>query len=53
MSLFIGLLAFPNSPALQDGVKIGILLSSFIAAVLGSAALLLSPKPGGAAARAF
>jgi NhaA family Na+:H+ antiporter len=53
MSLFIGLLAFPNSPALQDGVKIGILLGSFIAAVLGSAALLLSPKPGGAAARAF
>jgi NhaA family Na+:H+ antiporter len=53
MSLFIGLLAFPNSPALQDGVKIGILLGSFIAAVLGSAVLLLSPKPGGAAARTF
>lgn len=44
MSLFIGLLAFPDSPALQDGVKIGILLGSFIAAVLGSIVLLLSPK---------
>lgn len=53
MSLFIGLLAFPDSPALQDGVKIGILLGSLIAAVLGSFVLLLSPKPGGAAARAF
>ena len=53
MSLFIGLLAFPDNPALQDGVKIGILLGSFVAAVLGSVVLLLSPKPGGSAARAF
>ena len=53
MSLFIGLLAFPGSPALQDGAKIGILLGSFIAAVLGSIVLLLSPRPGGAAARSF
>jgi NhaA family Na+:H+ antiporter len=53
MSLFIGLLAFPENPALQDGVKIGILLGSVIAAVLGSIVLILSPKPGGAEARAF
>ena len=53
MSLFIGLLAFPASPALQDGVKIGILLGSFVAAVLGTIVLLLSPRPGGAEARAF
>ena len=53
MSLFIGMLAFPNNPDLQDGVKIGILLGSAIAAVIGSIVLLLSPKPGGAEARAF
>ncbi len=53
MSLFIGLLAFPDSPALQDGVKIGILLGSLVSAVLGALVLMLSPKPGGAAARAF
>lgn len=53
MSLFIGLLAFPDSQVLQDDVKIGILLGSAIAAVLGSVVLLLSPKPGGAEARAF
>jgi len=53
MSLFIGLLAFPDDPSLQDGVKIGILLGSVIAAVCGSIVLLLSPKPGGIEARAF
>jgi len=53
MSLFIGLLAFPDSPALQDGVKIGILLGSFVSAVLGTVVLLLSPRPGGVEARAF
>lgn len=53
MSLFIGLLAFPDNPALQDGAKIGILLGSVIAAVLGSLTLLLSPKPGGIEARRF
>ena len=53
MSLFIGLLAFPDSQVLQDDVKIGILLGSAIAAVLGSVVLLLSPKPGGPEARAF
>ncbi len=53
MSLFIGLLAFPDDPALQDGVKIGILLGSVIAALLGSLVLSLSPKPGGIEARKF
>ncbi|MBX3529802.1 MAG: Na+/H+ antiporter NhaA [Rhizobiaceae bacterium] len=53
MSLFIGLLAFPTDPALQDGVKIGILLGSLIAAILGSIVLVLSPRPGGEAARGF
>lgn len=53
MSLFIGLLAFPDNPALQDGVKIGILLGSIVAALLGSIVLLLSPKPGGIEARTF
>jgi NhaA family Na+:H+ antiporter len=53
MSLFIGLLAFPADPALQDGVKIGILLGSLVAAVLGSIVLLLSPRPGGREARDF
>lgn len=46
MSLFIGLLAFPNSPHLQDEVKIGILAGSFVAAILGSLILLLAPRPG-------
>ena len=53
MSLFIGLLAFPGDPSLQDGVKIGILLGSAIATLLGAIVLLLGPKPGGAEARAF
>ncbi|OQP85630.1 Na+/H+ antiporter NhaA [Rhizobium rhizosphaerae] len=36
MSLFIGLLAF-NDPAVQDAVKIGILLGSLVAGLLGVA----------------
>jgi len=53
MSLFIGLLAFPENPVLQDGVKIGSLLGSLFAAVLGFILLLLSPRPGSPEARAF
>jgi len=60
MSLFIGLLAFADDPALQDEVKIGILLGSGAAGLLGWAVLRVAPRkvpaPGagagaGAAAR--
>ena len=53
MSLFIGLLAFPDNPIRQDEVKIGILLGSAVAALLGAIVLMLSPPPGSAEARAF
>ena len=46
MSLFIGLLAFPDNAALQDSVKIGILAGSLVAALVGAAVLLMSPPPG-------
>ena len=42
MSLFIGLLAFPDQPALQDAVKLGVLVGSFMSAVLGAVVLLLA-----------
>jgi NhaA family Na+:H+ antiporter len=41
MSLFIGLLAFPDHPALQDQVKVGVLVGSIISGVAGSLALAL------------
>jgi NhaA family Na+:H+ antiporter len=44
MSLFIGLLAFPEQAALQDAVKVGVLLGSVASAVLGAVVLLLA-KP--------
>ncbi len=40
MSLFIGLLAFSDAPALQDEVNLGVLLGSVISAIAG--AVLLS-----------
>jgi NhaA family Na+:H+ antiporter len=40
MSLFIGLLAFPHSPELQDAVKVGVLLGSLSSAVAGTLVLL-------------
>jgi NhaA family Na+:H+ antiporter len=40
MSLFVGLLAFPTSPELQDAVKIGVLSGSVISAVAGALVLL-------------
>ena len=55
MSLFIGLLAFADDPALQDRVKIGILAGSGLAGLLGWAVLRVAPRdvpaPGAAARR--
>jgi NhaA family Na+:H+ antiporter len=45
MSLFIGLLAFPGAPHLQDGVKIGVLAGSLCSAVFGAAVLLACTAP--------
>lgn len=44
MSLFIGLLAFPDSPLLQDELKLGVLLGSVLSATAG-AILLGSSRP--------
>jgi len=46
MSLFIGLLAF-NDPVVQDHVKIGILLGSAVAGILGSICLMVFSRRGG------
>lgn len=43
MSLFIGLLAFPN-PALHDEVKVGVLVGSLLSALLGALVLTLAPR---------
>ncbi len=51
MSLFIGLLAFANNPALQDDVKVGILIGSLVAGLLGSLVMMLAPRPGGPESR--
>jgi Na+:H+ antiporter, NhaA family len=44
MSLFIGLLAYANSPLLQDETKLGVLLGSLLSAVFGAFLLTLSSK---------
>jgi NhaA family Na+:H+ antiporter len=43
MSLFIGLLAFANSPELQDATKIGVLAGSLLSMVAGAALLVVRP----------
>jgi len=43
MSLFIGALAFPASPALVDEAKLGVLLGSLLSALLGYAILRFAP----------
>ncbi|KTR02671.1 pH-dependent sodium/proton antiporter [Aureimonas ureilytica] len=43
MSLFIGLLAFPTSPLLQDEVKLGVLMGSLLSGLLGAMVLRLAP----------
>ncbi len=40
MSLFIGLLAFPNSVHLQDEVKLGVIMGSVLSGLAGAAVLL-------------
>jgi NhaA family Na+:H+ antiporter len=53
MSLFIGLLAFPASPELQDAVKIGVLSGSLASALIGAALLRVTrPKRRAKAAHA-
>ena len=42
MSLFIGLLAFPASPELQDQVKVGVLMGSLLSGMVGALVLLLA-----------
>ncbi|MBU1378839.1 MAG: Na+/H+ antiporter NhaA [Alphaproteobacteria bacterium] len=43
MSLFIGLLAFPD-PALQDEVKVGVLVGSLVSALCGAALLSVAKR---------
>ena len=50
MSLFIGLLAFPDSQVLQDELKLGVLLGSALSATAG--ALLLRSASARAPVRA-
>ncbi len=42
MSLFIGLLAFPGAPLLQDEVKLGVLLGSLLSTIAGAIVLRCS-----------
>jgi Na+:H+ antiporter, NhaA family len=52
VSLFIAGLAFPGAPGLEDAAKLGILLGSVVAALVGSMVLAAtSGSRGGAAVR--
>jgi NhaA family Na+:H+ antiporter len=42
MSLFIGMLAFPTSPELENEVKVGVLLGSTLSAVVGTMILSMT-----------
>jgi Na+:H+ antiporter, NhaA family len=44
MSLFIGLLAFPQSAMLQDETKIGVLAGSLVSAIIGAALLAATTR---------
>jgi len=44
MSLFIGMLAFPDHPELQDEVKLGILAGSLLAGTVGAVIFTLVPR---------
>jgi Na+:H+ antiporter, NhaA family len=44
MSLFIGLLAFPASPVLQDEVKVGVLFGSILSGAVGALVMGLAPR---------
>ncbi|KAB0681381.1 Na+/H+ antiporter NhaA [Aureimonas leprariae] len=44
MSLFIGLLAFPTSPHLQDEVKLGVLMGSVLSGIVGAAVMATVPS---------
>lgn len=46
MSLFIGLLAYADAPALQDEMKIGVLLGSILSALAGSIVLIAFSRKG-------
>jgi len=46
MSLFIGLLAFPASPELQDAVKIGVIAGSLLSGIAGWTILRFAPREG-------
>jgi NhaA family Na+:H+ antiporter len=43
MSLFIGLLAFPEAADVQNGVKLGVLIGSICSALLGAAVVAFAP----------
>ncbi|HKX92217.1 MAG TPA: Na+/H+ antiporter NhaA [Sphingomicrobium sp.] len=51
MSLFIGLLAFPDSALLQDEVKVGVLLGSLLSAIAGLGVLIFAAPLRGVASR--